>query len=174
MNFHNSPEQVEADITVWADEVIFTPVKLHDGTKVYRLTTKHGKRIATFYSTHQPTLNQRNPTTMTEKIIRDCANEFARELSKFATKLDIPTWREPEITLKVTFSKERGPKLSLSFCNSNTLVHHTSLGILMDEVYRREGFDGKANLSMDQESAALRSLTFSPTNPTDSTDSTEE
>lgn len=102
---------------------------------------------------------------MTEKIIRDCAAEFAKELSKYAIKLDISTWQDPSITLKVSFTKEHGPKLVLAFSNrsyGDGGVKHTSLGLLMDEVYRRDGFDAKAELSVDTESAALRSLTHQP------------
>lgn len=101
---------------------------------------------------------------MTEKVIRDCAAEFAKELSKYATKLDISAWQEPSIHLKVTFTKEHGPKLTLQFQGTTygSSVKHTSLGLLMDEVYRRELFDDKAQLSVDSESAALRSLTHQP------------
>lgn len=101
---------------------------------------------------------------MTEKIIRDCAQEFAKELQKYATKLDISTWNEPFITLRVSFKKEHGPKLELSFANRTygDAVRHTSLGLLMDEVYRREQFDAKAELSVDNESSALCSLTHQP------------
>lgn len=103
---------------------------------------------------------------MTEKVIRDCAAEFAKELSKYATKLDISSWREPTLYLKVSFTKEHGPKLELAFQGQTYggSVKHTSLGLLMDEVYRRELFDDKAQLSTDSESAALRSLTHQPSN----------
>lgn len=101
---------------------------------------------------------------MTEKVIRDCASEFAKELQRYATKLDISTWKTPGITLRVTFSKESGPKLELTFqCDGyGSVVKHTSLGLLMDEVYRREHFDNKAEMSIDVESASLRSLTYQP------------
>lgn len=101
---------------------------------------------------------------MTEKVIRDCAAEFSKELSKYATKLDLSTWAEPTIYLKVSFTREKGPKLEVAFQGTKygSSVKHTSLGLLMDEVYRREHFDDKAEMSVDTESASLRSLTHQP------------
>jgi len=100
---------------------------------------------------------------MTEQVIRQAAQLFASELAKYATRLDLPSWREPYIELKVEYTREKGPKLSVHFSGPNLSVSHTSVALLMEEVYRRAGFDDKAELSMQHESSSLLSLTHEPT-----------
>lgn len=89
--------------------------------------------------------------------IHEVAKEFAQELAKFHTKMDFSSYKTSQLTLTVRYSTEGGPKMEVMFGEYNG-PRHTDLGKLMDEVYRRAGFDDRAEGTINAESNSLLSL----------------
>lgn len=87
---------------------------------------------------------------MTTEYTDRATIDFLTELRKLHTKMDWPGYKRSRLTLEVNFSLE-DPKVQLSWTGEygDGSVKGAELGPIMDEVYRRLGYEDRANAAID-------------------------
>src|SRR6478672_6803678 len=91
----------------------------------------------------------------TRTEIARIAESFRDELARLHQQMDWPKWGISFLTLEVQFSDE-SPKWYIR-CNPNkgTMVEGSDLGVVMDEVYRRLGYEDREKARIETSMAAL-------------------
>jgi hypothetical protein len=82
--------------------------------------------------------------------------EFLTELRKLHTKMDWPRYKRSRLILEVSFSLE-DPKIMLTWSGEygDGSVKNAEIGPLMDEVYRRLGYDDRAEAAISSKTRRL-------------------
>jgi len=95
------------------------------------------------------------PKTLLEQI----AEQFARELARWCavTGEGTRSWDRPSLRLTI----EHGcgaPNVLLQFSAQEVTVKGIDLGVIMDEAYRRQGYNGKAQAAVERLNNSLLAL----------------
>jgi hypothetical protein len=93
----------------------------------------------------------------TRNEIAHIAESFRDELARLHRQMDWPTYRDSRLTLQVTFSEDKctwevicSPGASYA-----EAVKGSDLGVVMDEVYRRLGYEHREQGRIETSMAAL-------------------
>lgn len=89
-------------------------------------------------------------------MINEVVKEFVRELAKFQARTNPPDWHCDELILKVAMCRGKAG-VEIKF-DGNVTVKGVDLGKVMDEVYRRVGYNEKTEGEIQAASQALLGL----------------
>lgn len=89
-------------------------------------------------------------------MISTVVEAFRHELQKLHERMDWPCWKESTLSLEVVFSQDKATyKARYTGGNPWTEVRGTDLGKVMDEVYRRLGYEHQAQAAIESSLLAL-------------------
>jgi aspartyl-tRNA synthetase len=93
----------------------------------------------------------------TRNEIAQIAESFRDELARLHRQMDWPTYKQSRINLQVTFSEDK-PVWEIQCTPGDTwgtAVKGSDLGVVMDEVYRRLGYEHREQGRIETSMAAL-------------------
>jgi hypothetical protein len=90
----------------------------------------------------------------TRTEIAQIAESFRDELARLHRQMDWPKWRDTSIELTVNFSEEKS-SWNIKCYAAGQSVCGSDLGVVMDEVYRRLGYEHREQGRIETSMAAL-------------------